>query len=310
MRNRWWAAAFRSPDTGESSGGSGNGAPKATSANLAAILAEVAGETDLGRAVQAVLDRNKGDNTKGIEYALRAGYKARKQRDAALAENTRVAALLPATGDALFKGDEAKAVAAIVAAAKKAGLSLADLAPKIETLPTIETENANLKQEKVSTSAAAAHKLNAAALSKAVNDDGKVLFKKTVKVRTPNGTGGHDEKNEEVWHVRSRDEKEDKGVVLTEYVNGHVFKSAIMSGTQSDASSSVDWPSQGGAQSNDSTRDGLSGNLVDKTLETLNTRASAPSALNFAFGVSAPEPHSGNAAAQNAQRDASGTQRK
>lgn len=312
---RWWSLTFREQGSGEGSGG-GNSTtppkPKYTSTAIAQIAADVATEPDLQRAVAAELSRNNNDPQRTIDRLLRAAFKARNQRNDVLAENARVAPLMPAQSDVLFRGDEAKAVSAIVAAAKKAGLSLADLAPKIETLPTIETENSNLKQEKVSNDAARSHKLNAQALAKAVNDDGKVLYQRAIQVTT-NENGQKKTTTEQVWHVRGRDEKEDKGVVLTEYVDKHVFKSAITSGTtQSGASSSsVDWPEQGGSSSSsDSANDPLSGNLVDNTLKSLNDRAKAPSALDFAFAGIATGPHSGNAAGQDAQRQSDGAQRK
>lgn len=299
--HRWWAAAFRrDPNTGQNSGGGGgNNVPQVTSEQVKKILAEVANETDLTRAVSAMTDRHNGNKDKAIEYLTRAGYKARKQRDEALAENQRVAPLVAAKDDVLLRGDDAKNYNAVVAAAKKANLSIADLAQRVEKLPEIEAEVSNLKQEKVANSAAAAHKYNSAALSKAVNDDGKVLFEKTIQVKSKDANGKDQTKNENVWHVRGRDEKDDKGVVLTEYVDKHVFSSAIKAQGQGGASSSVEFPSS--HASNDSTSDGGK-NLVDESLKKLNARASAPGPLSFAFGGGATPPHSGAQQQQDASR--------
>ena len=306
---RWWAVVFRDPNTNPNAGGGGGGAQQGasfSSADIKKIAEEVAREPDLRRAVQNVIETHGGNKDKGIDYALRRGFAARKQRDAAVQENARLSGLVPSDKDYVVRGDDAQHVKTIVEKAKKAGLSLADLANKVETIPAIESENTTLKLSNTAREVAESLKLNKAALAKAVTDDGMVLYKRTITVKKKGQDGKDTNVQEEHYHVRKVDEKEDKGIPVTEYVDKHVFKSAIMSrGTQSDASSSVEWPSQQqSAPSNGGSNSGTANDLVGKTLDSLNKRAEAPSALSFAFngGGQPTPPHSGGGAQQDTSR--------
>lgn len=309
--HRWWAAAFRRSDAGQG-GSQGGGTPPAgdsgnngggaryTSTDIKSMAAAVAAEPDLARAVAAAIERAGGNKDKGVEYALRQGFKARKQRDEALAENARVAGILPAQGDVVLKGDDAKHVSAIIANAKKAGLSLADLAPKIESLPQTESDLKALKDEKTA-ARAAGEKFNRTALAKAVTQDGLVFAEVDVKSTTKDGEGKTVTKTEKVWAVKKPDAKDADAVVLDKYVDEHEFKASLLSknsSAQSDASSSVEWPRQ---SSNANAASG-GGDLVSKHIEEQNKRSSAPSAMDFAFGSAPTPPHSGAGGQQDAAR--------